>query len=84
MNLRPLGYEPNELPDCSTPQNHPSARGPSGQWGIRLVAWPRRVAVPVMAFADESRKPGIPLGSDFCVWHNMQGVVRVLTATREG
>ena len=22
MNLRPLGYEPNELPDCSTPQNH--------------------------------------------------------------
>ena len=24
MNLRPLGYEPNELPDCSTPrQNHP-------------------------------------------------------------
>ena len=19
MNLRPLGYEPNELPDCSTP-----------------------------------------------------------------
>ena len=22
MNLRPLGYEPNELPDCSTPHNH--------------------------------------------------------------
>ena len=23
LNLRPLGYEPNELPDCSTPQfNH--------------------------------------------------------------
>ena len=20
MNLRPLGYEPNELPDCSTPR----------------------------------------------------------------
>ena len=20
LNLRPLGYEPNELPDCSTPQ----------------------------------------------------------------
>ena len=22
LNLRPLGYEPNELPDCSTPR-HP-------------------------------------------------------------
>ncbi len=25
LNHRPLGYEPNELPDCSTPHNHPSA-----------------------------------------------------------
>jgi hypothetical protein len=25
LNLRPLGYEPNELPDCSTPHNHPNA-----------------------------------------------------------
>src|SRR5579884_2214162 len=24
LNLRPLGYEPNELPDCSTPHPHPS------------------------------------------------------------
>jgi hypothetical protein len=24
LNLRPLGYEPNELPDCSTPQHHGS------------------------------------------------------------
>jgi hypothetical protein len=25
LNLRPLGYEPNELPDCSTPrQEHQS------------------------------------------------------------
>jgi hypothetical protein len=24
LNLRPLGYEPNELPDCSTPQSHPT------------------------------------------------------------
>ena len=33
MNPRPLGYEPNELPDCSTPQydgNIPAYR-PSGQ-----------------------------------------------------
>src|SRR5580700_11406452 len=25
LTLRPLGYEPNELPDCSTPQDHGSA-----------------------------------------------------------
>src|SRR5664279_2798268 len=31
LNLRPLGYEPNELPDCSTPR-HPSP------W---IVAFPR-------------------------------------------
>ncbi len=22
LNHRPLGYEPNELPDCSTPRNY--------------------------------------------------------------
>ena len=22
LNHRPLGYEPNELPDCSTPRKH--------------------------------------------------------------
>jgi hypothetical protein len=31
LNLRPLGYEPNELPDCSTPRlpiyNAPSTLG---------------------------------------------------------
>jgi hypothetical protein len=30
LNHRPLGYEPNELPDCSTPRNdhnnHPTTR----------------------------------------------------------
>ena len=25
MNLRPLGYEPNELPDCSTPRQFSTA-----------------------------------------------------------
>ena len=29
LNLRPLGYEPNELPDCSTPRYALSVgRGP--------------------------------------------------------
>ena len=32
LNLRPLGYEPNELPDCSTPQcSYTSNRPSSGQ-----------------------------------------------------
>ena len=26
LNHRPLGYEPNELPDCSTPRNHHNNR----------------------------------------------------------
>jgi site-specific DNA recombinase len=31
LNLRPLGYEPNELPDCSTPQSYPNPRRRSKQ-----------------------------------------------------
>src|SRR2546428_9237464 len=31
LNLRPLGYEPNELPDCSTPQIHRSVAEPTRQ-----------------------------------------------------
>jgi hypothetical protein len=31
LNHRPLGYEPNELPDCSTPQCHHSNVVGSGQ-----------------------------------------------------
>src|ERR1039457_823255 len=34
LNLRPLGYEPNELPDCSTPQNHLSACQRPGQTSV--------------------------------------------------
>ena len=26
LNHRPLGYEPNELPDCSTPRSHHNNR----------------------------------------------------------
>ncbi len=31
LNLRPLGYEPNELPDCSTPQLDRNNRPSQGQ-----------------------------------------------------
>jgi hypothetical protein len=35
LNLRPLGYEPNELPDCSTPQHYRSVGGAQGQILVR-------------------------------------------------
>ena len=31
LNLRPLGYEPNELPGCSTPQSKYTAVERAGQ-----------------------------------------------------
>ena len=31
LNHRPLGYEPNELPDCSTPRIHTNNRDSQGQ-----------------------------------------------------
>jgi len=31
LNHRPLGYEPNELPDCSTPHLHPNPGAPCRQ-----------------------------------------------------
>jgi hypothetical protein len=31
LNQRPLGYEPNELPGCSTPHSYLSKRGNGGQ-----------------------------------------------------
>src|SRR5579863_2404901 len=37
LNLRPLGYEPNELPDCSTPHRYGSAGG-----STRQTSCPRR------------------------------------------
>ena len=30
LNLRPLGYEPNELPDCSTPRHLRAVDSPEG------------------------------------------------------
>ena len=48
LNHRPLGYEPNELPDCSTPQIDDSNRLVCRQTSIRCAArqspegsWPK-------------------------------------------
>ena len=48
MNLRPPGYEPGELPDCSTPRRfaHYSAKN-------RLSEPARRLLAPLVASIDE-------------------------------
>ena len=38
MNLRPLGYEPSELPNCSTPRRCPFTVG--GRRGARQIDRP--------------------------------------------
>ena len=42
LNQRPLGYEPNELPGCSTPQIDYMTRGSQGQSTSALVRSPHR------------------------------------------
>ena len=39
LNPRPLGYEPNELPDCSTPLDHRMDRGKVCQASWVLRVW---------------------------------------------
>jgi hypothetical protein len=41
LNLRPLGYEPNELPDCSTPRH-----GGIGERGVIIDGTGSRVKDP--------------------------------------
>ena len=38
LNHRPLGYEPNELPDCSTPQSYRNVTASSGQILVALLS----------------------------------------------
>ena len=55
LNLRPLGYEPSELPDCSTPQSDaskaPGRRQPIGAAELRQAAL-RLVRDGVVAAAE--------------------------------
>src|SRR5579862_8885525 len=43
LNHRPLGYEPNELPDCSTPQSYRNVAASTGQ----CTSIPRGASQPV-------------------------------------
>ena len=39
MNLRPSGYEPDELPGCSTPRRGPAhALGGRGKWVLGMAS----------------------------------------------
>jgi hypothetical protein len=40
LNQRPPGYEPDELPGCSTPRNNNSGRTECGQTNLALVEKP--------------------------------------------
>ena len=40
LNQRPSGYEPDELPDCSTPRYQVQPCGPGGSGGWDPMAWP--------------------------------------------
>src|SRR5271165_3946358 len=45
LNHRPLGYEPNELPDCSTPHfDHSNRAGCRQTRPIRFFLWKKTVA----------------------------------------
>src|SRR5205807_2078980 len=44
LNHRPLGYEPNELPDCSTPHFYISVDSAVGQMPLQSRAGPIRPA----------------------------------------
>ena len=47
LNLRPSGYEPDELPDCSTPRYRLQASG--ARAGIRQLGYPPGNELPVRA-----------------------------------
>jgi|ERR1700761_1265226 hypothetical protein len=50
LNQRPLGYEPNELPDCSTPHLDSNNPSPQGQTTQRLLpAHVPRIQIPQAA-----------------------------------
>ncbi len=46
LNQRPLGYEPNELPDCSTPHLDSSNRSAQGQTTLGGAGLPTSPPTP--------------------------------------
>ena len=63
LNLRPLGYEPNELPSCSIPRYKQNGGGK----GIRT---PAPLARPV-GFQDRSLQPDLGIPPIVIVWQQI-------------
>ena len=60
LNHRPLGYEPNELPDCSTPQLNDTSGVMAGQTTAACVGLSRQIArkifsAPLLRSASRSQ-----------------------------
>ena len=67
MNLRPLGYEPSELPSCSTPRRFVKISAPGelrqiGRIGVH-PAW-KRPGQDGRAFSRRGQPPGVAEGVD--------------------
>src|SRR5205814_3017950 len=62
LNPRPLGYEPNELPDCSTPrQVKPNLQNPCGI-GLVIRLKPNRTIFQIRSRKSAIRNPLVGLG----------------------
>jgi hypothetical protein len=61
LNLRPSGYEPDELPDCSTPRRtkHCTHVGAHGQ----VVGYAFGVAISVTSFDTTLPPESVPFGT---------------------
>jgi glycosyltransferase involved in cell wall biosynthesis len=57
LNHRPLGYEPNELPDCSTPHNDATAGSRPRQTGTVPPPFLARCALPRVGRSRATRSP---------------------------
>jgi hypothetical protein len=61
LNLRPLGYEPNELPDCSTPHIHGSLALREGQTFSKKNSGLRGALGACRSYGAEAALPAVKL-----------------------
>lgn len=64
MNLRPSGYEPDELPDCSTPRR----MSPGYTYAVGLVVEVVVAGAPVVARAASEARLTRSLASLVAFW----------------
>ncbi len=83
LNLRPLGYEPNELPDCSTPRHlgrlsigvgvGPVKEGPDGGVGVasRMTVSPGRTMASSPRASDSTAAGSVRMASMVASYSSM-------------